>query len=179
MDEVKKVQKQVSSTPPEGKVSDVSKQPMANQESDKKLVKKLPKKDMKNSAVMILVALVVVSGGIGSGWFLSRIGSGSATTTAPSGAAVPGATDMPNEAGVADESTFRDTAEGVLVAGGIDGEGTHHLDRGLGPEKHVYLTSTVIDLESFVDKKVQVWGETVTAQKAGWLMDVGKIKVVE
>jgi hypothetical protein len=30
-----------------------------------------------------------------------------------------------------------------------------------------------------VGKKVQVWGETFKGQKAGWLMDVGRIKALE
>jgi len=34
-------------------------------------------------------------------------------------------------------------------------------------------------LQSFVGKKVMVWGQTIAAQQAGWLMDVGKIKVTE
>ncbi len=48
-----------------------------------------------------------------------------------------------------------------------------------GEDQYVYLTSTVIDLESFAGKKVQIWGETTSAQKAGWLMDVGKVKVLD
>lgn len=80
---------------------------------------------------------------------------------------------------VADEAVFSDTAKGLLVEGGIKGEGTHHLDRDLGEQKYVYLTSSVIDLQSFVGKKVQVWGETLAAQNAGWLMDVGRVKVIE
>lgn len=83
------------------------------------------------------------------------------------------------EAGLSDEETFRDSAEGELMEGGIDGEGTHHLDRGLGPEKYVYLTSTVVDMQGFVGKKVKIWGETISAKEAGWLMDVGKIKVIK
>ena len=78
-----------------------------------------------------------------------------------------------------DEKTFKDTAEGTLQEGGISGEGTHHLVRPGGDSQNVYLTSTVIDLQSFVGKKVQVWGQTVSARKAGWLMDVGKVKVLE
>ena len=27
--------------------------------------------------------------------------------------------------------------------------------------------------------EVQIWGETFKGQKAGWLMDVGRIKVIE
>ena len=72
-----------------------------------------------------------------------------------------------------------DTAMGVVEAGGIDGEGTHKLLREGGPSQTVYLTSSVIDMESLVGVKVQIWGETVKAQKAGWLMDVIKVKVLD
>jgi len=84
------------------------------------------------------------------------------------------------EAGIEDSVAFPDSAEGILVEGGVDGEGTHHLDRSdLGPGKDVYLTSTVIDLQSFVGKKVQIWGQTIAGHEAAWLMDVGRIKVIE
>lgn len=82
--------------------------------------------------------------------------------------------------GSTDTRTFRDSAEGVLESGGIDGEGTHHLVRVEGrPDQNAYLTSSIIDLDQYVGKKVRVWGETFTAQKAGWLMDVGKIELLE
>jgi len=84
-----------------------------------------------------------------------------------------------SEFGSNDTSKFKDTATGVLESGGLDGEGTHKLTREGGPSQTVYLTSSVLDLDQFVGKKVQVWGETFTGQKAGWLMDVGRIKVLE
>lgn len=144
----------------------------------KSLLKKLPKRDVKGTVVLVVGILIVVLAGIGTGWLLSGQVS-SQKTAGPTGDVAPGAKESKTEAGISDEATFRDSAEGKLVEGGIEGEGTHHLERGLGPEKDVYLTSTVIDLESFLDKKVQVWGETVSAKHAGWLMDVGKIKVIE
>ena len=67
----------------------------------------------------------------------------------------------------------------MLEEGGISGEGTHHLVRGSGPSQYAYLTSSVVDLEPFVGKKVQVWGQTFTGKKAGFFMDIGKIKVVD
>lgn len=91
----------------------------------------------------------------------------------------PGAKVSGNEAGLRDEKTFRDSARGKLEKGGIDGEGTHHLLRDGGPAQFVYLTSSVIDLDDFVGRRVEVWGETHKGQKAGWLMDVGRVKVVE
>lgn len=84
-----------------------------------------------------------------------------------------------NEEGVKDASTFRDTATGDLKEndGKLTKEGTHILVRG-DASQNVYLTSSVIDLSKYEGKKVQVWGETFKGQKAGWLMDVGRIKVL-
>jgi len=140
------------------------------------LVKEFPKKDWKKTVLTAALAFLVVAAGVGTGWLVSGKTS---LFSAKSGEAAPGASKSATEAGFSDEKTFKDSAEGILKEGGISGEGTHHLDRGIGEEKYVYLTSTVIDLQSFNDKKVQVWGQTVTARKAGWLMDVGKIKVIE
>jgi hypothetical protein len=150
-----------------------------DQEGASSFVKKFPKDSPKKMAIYIVSALLVVLAGIGTGWLLSGGASGSRLVRSGDEKAAPGARQNGQEAGVEDESTFSDTAEGVLEAGGIDGEGTHHLVREGGESKYVYLTSTVIDLESFVGKNVQVWGETIAAQQAGWLMDVGKIKVQE
>jgi hypothetical protein len=138
------------------------------------LVKKFPKLDFKVLAPYIIAAVLVVLAGIGTGWLVSG-GPQSLSGTQ----SAPGAKAGPNEAGLADEKTFRDSAEGVLEEGGVNGEGTHHLTRAGGTSQNVYLTSTVIDLQSFVGKKVTVWGETISAKKAGWLMDVGKVKVIE
>lgn len=80
--------------------------------------------------------------------------------------------------GSADESSFSDSAIGVIQPGGIDGEGSHHLERGTDKSQWVYLTSSVIDLDLFLTTEVELWGETFQGKKAGWLMDVGRIKVV-
>lgn len=121
----------------------------------------------------IVGSLVVVLLGIGTGWLLSGKASGRSATA-------PNVKVTANEAGILDESTFKgDTAEGTLVEGGINGEGTHHIERDGGASQNVYLASTVIDLQSFVGKKVKVWGETQSTKKAGWFMDVIKLKVIE
>jgi hypothetical protein len=85
----------------------------------------------------------------------------------------------PTEEGVKDASTFKDTATGTISEndGKLTSEGTHILVRTGGVSQNVYLTSSVIDLSKYVGKNVQVWGETFQGQKAGWLMDVGRIKV--
>lgn len=120
----------------------------------------------------VLGSFGVVLAGVLVGWLIA--GRGQVASVA-----IPEVKTGAKEAGLTDKTTFRDSAEGILKPGGINGEGTHHLVREGGPSQYVYLTSTVVDLESFSGKKVQVWGETISARKAGWLMDVGKIKVIE
>lgn len=127
-------------------------------------------------ALVILAVLVL---GTGTGWYLSQnklplLGSNS-NMVAPGAQVSSGG----KEAGVKDTKNFKDTAQGVLKKGGIEGEGTHHLERDGGPSQSVYLTSSVVDLDEFVDQKVEIWGETFASKKAPWLMDVGKIKVTE
>jgi len=144
----------------------------------KLIVKPVFKKDLKKNLLLIGGIVLLVLAGTLTGWFLS--GKKTDLGSPQEGSIVaPGAKSGQQEAGLADEATFRDSAEGLLEEGGVSGEGTHHLVREGGISQTAYLTSTVIDLESFVGKKVKVWGETITAKKAGWLMDVGKIRVIE
>jgi hypothetical protein len=75
--------------------------------------------------------------------------------------------------------TFADSAVGVIKKGGVNGEGTHTLDREGGVDQDAALTSSVVDLDLFIDKKVEVDGETNASNKAGWFMDVGSIKILE
>lgn len=147
-------------------------------EEKTQILKRFPKAGIRGNLLFALVALLVVLLGVGTGWLLSGKVLGKKTGEQLEGVA-PGAEKTLTEAGIADEATFRDSAEGILEEGGVNGEGTHHLVREGGPSQYVYLTSTVIDLQSFVGKTVKVWGETIGAQEAGWLMDVGKIKVIE
>lgn len=78
-----------------------------------------------------------------------------------------------------DAATFINDATGYLEKGGIDGEGTHRLLRIGGLSQTVYLTSSVTDLDKLVGMEVKVWGETFSGQKAGWLMDVGRVEVID
>lgn len=144
----------------------------SSQEVKPPLLKRFSKVSSKKTLTLAAGSLVVVLLGVGTGWLLS--GSAKSKSEAE---IVPGTQQSATEAGIEDESVFPDSVEGVLEKGGIEGEGTHHLIREGGPTKYVYLTSTVIDLESFVGKKVMVWGETLSGKQAGWLMDVGKVKV--
>lgn len=81
-------------------------------------------------------------------------------------------------AGIVDKKTFKDSVEGTLKEGGIDGEGNFHLERPGGPSQYVYLTSSTVDLAQYIGKKIRVHGATFKGQKAGWLMDVGLVEVL-
>lgn len=149
--------------------------PIPTTTSTQPIVRKLENKAPVNKNLVLgLISLTVVLAGIGAGYLFSGVGKKTAEIGTTGEIKVG-----KNEAGIADESKFSTTTEGILEEGGIGGEGTYHLVRGIGPSQYAYLTSSVVDMSPFVGKKVQVWGETMSGKKAGWLIDVGKIKVIE
>jgi len=127
---------------------------------------------------MVIAVFLVCLAGVTSGYFLSlKLGSKEAASLSRDVSTediVKGTT-----VGISDEKTFKDSAEGKLEKGGVNGDGSHHLVRPGGESQNVYLTSSVVDLDTFVGREVKVWGETFSSQKAGWLMDVGKLKVLD
>jgi hypothetical protein len=127
------------------------------------------KQNMKKYFVTVYIILIIL--GVFTGFILSGKTLPSSQKNS-SGAAVQ--TDK--TVGSTDNKTFKDSAEGMIEKGGLSGEGTHKLIRDGGPSQTVYLISSVVDLDSFVGKKVKVWGQTMAAQKAAWLMDVGKVE---
>lgn len=130
-----------------------------------------------SSSLLIGVIIAAVVLGIGSGYMLSQktgkgtfaLGGSNSGSDAAKGTVV----------GSNDTKTFKDTAEGVLAEGGIEGEGQYHLVRPGGDSQNVYLTSSLVDLSQFVKKKIRVNGQTQKAQTAGWLMDVGRVEVIQ
>ena len=131
--------------------------------------------DFKKSWPFVAGGLLVVAAGVATAWVIS----GKVMGTTGSKAAAPGAKVTSTEAGILSDKVKYDTATGDLKEGGIGNEGTHHIERDNMPSHSVYLTSSVIDLQGFVGKKVEIWGETLASKKAPWLMDVAKIKIVE
>ncbi len=135
------------------------------EQSDKKMTRRV---------VGVVYAVLIVLG-IATGYLLSKnsqlVGDGSGNTN------IFGKTDQ--TIGSTDTKTFKDSAEGTLEKGGINGEGTHKLIRQGGESQTAYLVSSSVDLDVFVGKKVKVWGETFAAKKAAWLMDVGKVELLK
>lgn len=126
--------------------------------------------------IVLLLALVL---GAGSGIYLA--------STAPKGSGSSGIdTSAPTNAKSADQdsATFKDFAEGTLKKrpdpkeGEEYQEGTHLLARDDHPIP-VALTSSVVDLSEYEGKRVKVYGKTEKAIKEAWLMDVGRVEVIQ
>lgn len=133
-----------------------------------------------NKKTLYAISFIVILLGIASGYGLNLYArSQTAKVGGQQGGVVVSSVKVGDIVGSDDERAFKDSAEGVIEKGGLEGEGSHKLLRPGGPSQTVYLTSSIIDLDEFVGHKIKVWGETFAAQKAGWLMDVGRIQVVE
>lgn len=152
---------------------------------DESLVKNLVDSSSKKSFLKeiflpaIIILAIILAGGA-SGWFLSqKTGKGSLKTVSLKGG--EGKTEEVKEMGVKDSKTFKDKAFGRIEKNDNSDipEGSHKLIRPGGPSQTAYLTSSAVDLNLFLGKCVEVWGETFAAQKAGWLMDVGYVKTLD
>ena len=128
-----------------------------------------------------IILFIILAGGV-TGWFLAnRSGLPVGPTQIKQ---LTGGAELiqgPKEVGIKDVETFRDTAEGKIEVNENSNipEGSHKLIRPGGPSQTAYLTSSVVDLNQFLGRCVQVWGETFAAQKAGWLMDVGRVRILD
>lgn len=118
---------------------------------------------------LILLGTVLLGGGAG---YLASISGVKGAYSGITGNKSEGSKGV----GVADKKVFPDQTEGMLREGGIEGEGSFHLERPGGESQNVYLTSSTVDLSQFLGKKIRVWGKTFQAEKAGWLMDVGYVE---
>lgn len=128
--------------------------------------------------VPIAIIVVVVLAGVFTGVVLSsrqksaQISSSKASITEES---------LSGEQKQSFNQTFRDSAEGVIEKNDqLDkyAQGTHKLIRPGGESQTAYLTSSVLDLDEYVGKKVKVSGETHGSSQVGWLMDVGKVEAL-
>lgn len=135
-----------------------------------------PEKRSLSKAIPVLLILIVAVAGIFSGLiFSSRAKSEKQLST------ISKEEDLPQEVKESFSQTFKDQAEGVIEKNDkLDkySQGTHKLVRPGGESQTAYLTSTVLDLDGYVGKKVKVFGETFGSSQVGWLMDVGKVEEI-
>lgn len=125
--------------------------------------------------VPIVIIVLVVGAGILSGLVLS-----SRSKSQSSIKAAINEESLSPEQKTSFNQTFKDSAEGVIQKNDkLDkyAQGTHRLIRPGGDSQTAYLTSSVLDLDQYVGKKVKVFGETFGSSQVGWLMDVGKVEV--
>ncbi|HVA97194.1 MAG TPA: hypothetical protein VND99_06065 [Candidatus Acidoferrales bacterium] len=134
-----------------------------------------PPKQGISGIMVFFVLIIMIALGVGVGYSASLFSVQAGGSFVPK-ALNPNAPVKGKLYGNGDPSIFKDTAEGTVQKGGIDGEGAFHLVRPGGDSQNVYLTSSTVDLSQFIGSKVKVWGETQKAQHAGWLMDVGKVQ---
>jgi hypothetical protein len=134
--------------------------------------------------LLVVISIVAIVAGIGTGYGGFKLQTKATTNVTSTGSgeiqqiAEEGKIKAGDVFGVNDEETFKDSAEGYLEIGGLNGEGSHKLLRAGGETQTVYLTSSITDLDQFDGMEVKVAGETFKGQKAGWLMDVGRVEVV-
>lgn len=132
---------------------------------------------VKSVLLPALIILAIILFGSFTGYFLANRGpAGSSGGTKVVGGEK--AVSSSDEMGLKDEKAFPDKAQGKLEVNESEtvAEGSHRLIRPGGPSQAAYLTSSAVDLNQFLGKCVEVWGETFAAQKAGWLLDVGFVK---
>ncbi len=125
--------------------------------------------------------LLIIAGGITTGYFLSHEQPGSSAVTKTTLSGGQELVASAKEVGVKDKEAFPDITTGKIEVNDFSevDEGSHRLLRLGGKSQTAYLTSSAVDLDQFVGQCVEIWGETHSAQKAGWLMDVGYLKVLD
>jgi hypothetical protein len=136
------------------------------------------------------ILLIVVSLAVAFGFWASRLSpSGGANNLLPGSPSSGQAVSINDSTSPQDlkvgvvygnqAKNFKDRAQGTIEQGSINGEGTHILVREGGLSQRASLTSSVVDLDLFVGKMVEVTGETNASAKTSWFMDVGTIKILQ
>ncbi len=141
--------------------------------SDLRPIEKTSKLNIQN-VIPVLIIIVVVGLGIVTGLVASSRNKSAAQS------ALSQDQNLPNEVKESFNQTFKDEAEGTIEKNDqLDkyAQGTHKLVRPGGEDQTAFLTSSVLDLDQYLGKKVKVFGETFGSSQVGWLMDVGKVEV--
>jgi hypothetical protein len=153
-----------------------------NQVEEKPLVRQFEQPVAKKSWQEIIlpsgIILFIIAAGLVTGYFLANRDFSGSNIIRPGGDSKSIAAGK--EMGIKDEEHFPDSAMGRIEINDSEQvfEGSHKLVRPGGESQTAYLNSSVVNLNQFVGECVEVWGETFSAQSAGWLMDVGLVKVL-
>lgn len=156
---------------------DQSSQPSVQSSPKNIFLRAVPPKSQLSKFLPIVIIIVVVAAGILSGLILS-----SRKKTLQTQESAIAEEELNPQQKESFTKTFRDQAEGVIEKNDkLDkyAQGTHMLIRPGGESQTAYLTSSVLDLDQYLGKKVKVYGETFGSSQVGWLMDVGKVELVE
>ncbi|MEI6532708.1 MAG: hypothetical protein WCO06_02620 [Candidatus Roizmanbacteria bacterium] len=124
---------------------------------------------------IISIAIII---GLFSGYGISLATKSKSSTTTTSSTTKLSNAKVLESVGVNDPKTFPDSAEGIIQEGGSEGEGSFNLVRTGGASQTVYLTSSAVDMNPFINKKVRIRGKTQYSPKVSWLMDVGYVEVL-
>ncbi len=137
---------------------------------------KLPQNNKKVVYFRLILFFVVIIGGIATAFLISR----SRGVVSQGGVTQINSPDK-KEVGLNDEKTFDTCAKGTLEVNEGNGkktDGTHHLIREGGPSQTLYIVSSVVTLDNYLGKNVEVCGQTLNSKTVPWFMDVGKLKII-
>lgn len=126
----------------------------------------------------LVIVVVIVLAGIYSGLVISSISKSKSLSQS----LVSEEEELPEEKKQEYQMVTRDQAEGTLEKNDKfeeTAQGQWKLIRPGGESQTAYLTSSYLDLDEYVGKKVKVFGETLGSDKVGWLMDVAKVEVTD
>ena len=125
----------------------------------------------------VVIIILIITIGVISGLVMSSVNK--AKNLQSSGVQDP--ENLSPEVKESFAQTFRDESEGIIEKNDqLDkyAQGTHKLIRPGGESQTAYLTSSVLDLDTYLGKKVKIFGETFGSSQVGWLMDVGKVEIL-
>jgi len=127
---------------------------------------------MNTKILLVISAVSIILLGSGLGLLISR-----KNLSKVEGASTEQLAKTDKQAGLKD--CKGDQATGTLEKTSGKEQGTHKLIRDGGPSQTVYTVSSVVDLDEYVGKKMEVCGDTQKLQGVSWFMDVAQIKIVE
>lgn len=139
-------------------------------------LREAPKNSKLSKIIPLVVLIILIGAGILSGLILSSRAKNKVIQQA---AAIDESKLNPEQKKSVQVVT-RDSAEGTIEKNDDykeTAQGQWKLIRPGGTSQTAYLTSSYMDLDQYVGKKVKVFGETLGTDKVGWLMDVAKVEV--